>query len=77
MQTTSSRDPVSKIIGACHKWRNEANRIYNLIAERHLNHILLGDNTELELSEEQIGEFVQRFSAKVEPEYWHSKRRVD
>jgi len=77
MQIQSDTDPVTRIIKECHKGEQEANRIFNLIAERRLNYILLEDHTELELDEEQIGEFVQRFSSEVEPEYWHSKRHKE
>ena len=77
MQTHAHADPVSRVIKQCHQGEQEANRIYHLIAEKRQHHILLGDNTELELSDEQIGEFVARFSAEVEPEYWHSKRLKD
>ncbi len=77
MPRESTTDPVTRIIKECHKGEQEANRIFNLIVERRLSHLLLEDNTELELNEEQIGEFAQRFSSEVEPEYWHSKRRKD
>jgi len=67
-------DPVSRIIRACHKGEAEANRIYHLLAEKHQRRITLDDNTTLQLNEAQVGEFVERFSSEVEPEYWVSKR---
>lgn len=53
-----------------------AHRIYHLIAEEHQRPISLEDDA-VELNEQQAGEFVDRFSAEVEPEYWRSKRRKD
>lgn len=53
-----------------------AHRIYHLIAEERRRRIILEDDA-VELNEQQAGEFVVRFSAEVEPEYWRSKRRKD
>lgn len=77
MQTNTHADPVTRIIKMCHRGEPEANRIYHLLAEEHQHRIRLDDNTELELNDEQIGEFVVRFSSEVEPEYWRSKQRKD
>jgi len=76
MQTTSNSDPVTQVIKACHRGEEVANRIYHLIAEQHQRRLILEDDA-VELDEQQVGEFVARFSAEVEPEYWHSKRRKE
>jgi len=76
MQTPISSDPVTQVIKACHRGEEVANRIYHLIAEQHQRRLILEDDA-VELNEQQVGEFVARFSAEVEPEYWHSKRRKE
>jgi hypothetical protein len=77
MRIESNVDPVSRIIKECHRGEDVANRIFQTITQEHQHRIFLADNTELELNEEQVGEFVARFSSEVEPQYWHSKRRKD
>jgi len=74
MRLHETSDPVSLIIKACHKNEAEANRIYHLLAEERQHHITLDRETTIHLSNEQIGDFVERFSSEVEPEYWVSKR---
>lgn len=76
MQPESNSDPVTQVIKACHQGEEIANRIYHLIAEEHQRRIILTDDA-VELDEQQAGEFVARFSAEVEPEYWRSKRLKD
>ena len=73
MQEQSRIDPVTRVIKECLRGEERANRIYHLIAEEHRRHIVLGEDT-IQLDEAQAGEFVQRFSSEVEPEYWQSKR---
>lgn len=75
MNEQSNLDPVDRIIKECHRGEDEANRIYHMIAEEHQQHICLADSTEIDLSELEVGEFVQRFSSEVAPEYWVSKMR--
>ncbi|MGK2907216.1 MAG: hypothetical protein ACSLFH_12865 [Desulfuromonadales bacterium] len=67
-------DPVSLIIKKCLQGEDEANRIYHLLAEERQHHIILENKTVVHLSEEQLGEFVERFSSEVKPTYWVSKR---
>ncbi len=74
MQPDKTSDPVSLIIKACHKNEDEANRIYHLLAEERQHQITLDGETTLVLNDEQLGEFAERFSSEVEPEYWVSKR---
>ena len=74
MKTNETSDPVSLVIKACHKNEDEAKRIYHLLAEERQHQITLGSETIIHLSEEQLGEFAERYSAEVEPEYWQSKR---
>ena len=77
MQTRQADfDPVSRVIRECHRGEDIATRIYHQIAEEHRRSIVL-DGAPVELNEAQAGDFVQRFSSEVEPEYWHSKRRKD
>lgn len=74
MQIHKNSDPVSLVIKACHKNEDEAKRIYHLLAEERQHQITLDSETTIHLSEEQLGEFAERYSAEVEPEYWQSKR---
>lgn len=75
MNPQTISDPVSRIIKACHRNEREAQRIFHLIAEERHHHLVLDDQTEVFLSERQMGEFAERFSTEVEPEYWVSRRR--
>lgn len=75
MNQQAISDPVSLIIKACHNGEGEAMRIYHQIAEERQRRIVLDGQTELQLTEKQLGEFAARFSSEVEPEYWVSKRR--
>jgi len=74
MQGKEISDPVSLIIKECHQGEDEANRIYHLLAEERQHHITLEDKTVLHLSDEQLGEFAERFSSEVKPAFWVSKR---
>ncbi len=74
MEPQELSDPVSLIIKACHKNEEEANRIYHLLAEERQHRFTLENETIVHLSEEQLGEFVERFSSEVKPTYWESKR---
>jgi len=74
MPSHLENDPVTRIIKACHQGEEEANKIFHLLADKHQRRITLDDHTTLQLNEAQVGEFVERFSAEVEPEYWVSKR---
>lgn len=75
MNSPAIADPVSRVIKACHRNEREAQRIFHLIAEERHHHLVLDDRSEVYLSDRQIGEFAERFSTEVEPEYWVSKRR--
>lgn len=74
MQTQKTSDPVSLIIKACYRGQDEANRIFHLLAEEHQHDFSLDDRTVLHLSDEQLDEFVVRFSSEVKPAYWVSGR---
>ncbi len=74
MEPQKHSDPVSLIIEACHKNEEEANRIYHLLAEERQHQFTLENATIIQLSDKQLGEFVERFSAEVKPTYWQSKR---
>jgi hypothetical protein len=74
MQSKTVSDPVSLIIKACYRGEEEAHRIYHLLAEERRHKFTLDEQTVLQLSDEQLGEFAQRFSSEVEPAYWVSRR---
>lgn len=75
MREQANLDPVDRILKECHQGEEKANWIYHMIAEEHMQHICLDDSLEIDLDEMQVGEFVQRFSSEVAPEYWVSKMR--
>jgi hypothetical protein len=75
MREQTNLDPVDRILKECHLGEQKANLIYHMIAEERQQHICLDDNTEIDLDDVQVGEFVQRFSSEVTPEYWVSKLR--
>lgn len=77
MTSQNVSDPVSLILKDCLQNEQEANRIYHLIAEERQHQFTLADNTVLQLSDQQLGEFAKRFSSEVEPTYWVSKRLKD
>lgn len=74
MPTQETSDPVSLVIKACRRSEEEAQRIYQFLAEERHTQIELKDGESVQLTEAQLGEFAQRFSAEVEPLYWESKR---
>lgn len=74
MRKHQTSDPVSLIIKACHQSEEEAKRIYHALAEKRERKIELKSGRTFRLAEKQLGEFVERFSAEVEPAYWESKR---
>lgn len=74
MDQQEVRDPISLIIKACHNNEKEAKRIYHQLVEQHQGSIKLDNDTTIRLKEEQVEEFVKRYSSEVEPAYWESKR---
>ncbi len=66
-------DPVTLIIRYCHASRFAAEHIYALLAEQRHHHLELPEAT-LELSDQDLGEFVTRYSAEVEPQIYRSGR---
>ena len=74
MQLDKNSDPVSLVIKACHENEGEAKRIYHLLAEERQHQVTLDSETTIHLSEQQLGEFAERFSAEVEPGYWEPTR---
>lgn len=67
-------DVVTRLIRYCHLGPDHAEKLFNtLIAQRRDRIELSGE--EIELTREEIGEFVARYSAEVEPALWESKRR--
>ena len=74
MQSQGVSDSVSLIIKACHKSESDAKRIFHQLAEKHIHNFKLDDGTTLHLSDDQLGEFAERYSSEVVPTYWVSKR---
>lgn len=73
MQEHLKHDPVTRVIKYCHGDFSEAQRIYHLLAEEK-NHAIDLPDGKVKLTDEQLGEFVERYSSEVEPEIWRSKR---
>ncbi len=65
---------VNKLIKHCHQHKETAEAIFKAIATDKQRKITVDDG-ELNLSDEHIGEFVERFSAEVGPTLYESKRR--
>lgn len=66
-------DIVTKIIKACHTDKATAETLFKAIANQKERTLTLSD-LKITITEEEAGEFVQRFSAEVEPTLWESKR---
>lgn len=74
MKPGYDEDVVSRLVGYCLQSREKAEEMFKkLIDGRERRLSLAGE--EVELTEEEFGEFVERFSAEVEPTLWESKRR--
>lgn len=74
MESKYENDVVSRLVGYCMEGREKAEEMFDtLISGRKRRLSLAGE--ELELTEEEFSEFVERFSAEVEPTLWESKRR--
>ena len=72
--STADQDVVTRLISFCHRDMATAWMMFDrLIAHRDPYVELPGES--IALTEEQLDEFVERFSAEVEPHYWKSKRR--
>ena len=70
------RDEVSRLLGFCQESREMAERIFqSLVVEKNREITVHGER--IELTEEERGEFVEHFSAEIEPTLWESKRRKD
>jgi len=67
-------DVVTRLIRYCHISPNSAEKMFNSLISEGRDRIELSGE-EILLSEEEIGEFVARYSAEVEPTLWESKRR--
>jgi len=65
-------DNVSRVIKHCIADHLFAEKAFNAVAKDH--RVTLPDG-EVRLSEEEVGEFVARYSSEVEPTIWESKRR--
>lgn len=70
----NDNDIVTTIIKECHTGKETAERIFKAIATDKQRVLNLA-NTEVKISDAEAGEFVERFSAEVEPTLWESKRR--
>lgn len=75
--TTEQRyenDVVTHVIKYCIADKGFAEKAFDLIAAAKARSIDLPDGS-VTLSEEEAGEFVERFSSEVGPTLWESKRR--
>lgn len=75
--TTEQRyaeDVVTHVIKYCLEDKDFAEKAIADVAAKKQRTLQLPDG-DVTLSEEQAGEFVERFSAEVEPAFWESKRR--
>ncbi len=69
-----NEDVVSHVIKYCIRDHAFAQKVFNaVIMEKH--HTVRLPDGEIELTEENIAEFVERYSSEVEPTIWESKRR--
>jgi len=67
-------DCVSHLIGQCLRSKRDAEWIYDVLVSRNLKKVDLITGS-VHLSPEQLAEFVERFSAEVEPTLWESSFR--
>jgi hypothetical protein len=70
----NDKDTVTQIIKECHTSKETAEKIFKAIASDKKRTLTLG-NAKIKISDEEAGEFVERFSSEVEPTLWESKRR--
>ena len=70
----NDNDIVTKIIKECHAGKETAEKIFKAIATDKKRTLNLATG-EIKISDEEAGEFVERYSSEVEPTLWESKRR--
>jgi len=70
----NDNDVVTKIIKECYANKETAKEIFRDIAGSKKRILDLATG-KVEINDREAGEFVQRFSAEVEPTLWKSKRR--
>ncbi|MDH3453656.1 MAG: hypothetical protein OEL80_00810 [Desulfuromonadales bacterium] len=67
-------DRVNYLIGQCLRSKAEAERMFDILIAKNLRKIALFVGS-VDLTSEEHAEFVQRFSAEVEPTIWESSFR--
>ncbi len=67
------RDVVSHLMGYCLQSRENAEELFDALIARKERDVVI-EEERIELSEQERGEFVERFSAEIEPTLWESKR---
>lgn len=67
-------DVVTHLIKFCLENKSFAEKAFDSVTAGEKRTLQLPDG-EVTLTEKQAGEFVERFSAEVEPTFWESKRR--
>jgi hypothetical protein len=72
--STEDIDIVSRLIGHCLQDPEKARKLFDDLIAHKAREVQLPEG-KVHLSEEQAGEFVERYSAEVEPTLWESKRR--
>jgi hypothetical protein len=70
---TEDIDIVSRLIGHCLQDPENARKLFDEVIGHKAREVDLPEGR-VHLSEEQAGEFVERYSAEVEPTLWESKR---
>lgn len=65
---------VDRLIKFCVQNKADAERIFNTIAVEKKGSLTVGGES-IALNQSEMGEFVQRYSAEIEPMLWESKRR--
>jgi len=74
--TPGDTDRVTHVIKYCIKNHDLAENLFSAVATQRERTLTLPDGP-VTLTEEEAGEFVQRYSSEVEPTIWISKRRKD
>ena len=73
-QAVVDQDVVTRLISFCHRDMATAWMMFDRLIAHRDPYVELPDGS-IALTEEQLNEFVERFSSEVEPHYWDSKRR--
>ncbi len=73
-QTPVADDVVDRLIKHCHQNAEAAEKLFDQMIAHQQQTVQLPDG-DVNITEEQRGEFAERYSAEVGPTLWESKRR--